>query len=205
MLQYSCPEKRRQALRGRNRPRDIRAEVHQGALAPTRQPSFGANSFAALDHRAMPPKIPGSGAEPQLNLLPLFLLLFLLRPLDAAARPLPDRGREELLGIKGLSADTYYVQAQDQLPHHRDQGTRPALGMPPLLHFIPCHDIGFLHPAHGRKEQPTSYGARPAFGDLQLPLMTPAAAFLELRVTKHPFRLRYRTGLYGASAFAPLQ
>ena len=33
MLQFDCPEKRRQALRGRNLPRDIRAEVRQGALA----------------------------------------------------------------------------------------------------------------------------------------------------------------------------
>ena len=33
MLDYLCPEKRRQALRGRNLPRDIRAEVRQGALA----------------------------------------------------------------------------------------------------------------------------------------------------------------------------
>jgi hypothetical protein len=33
MLQYVYPEKRRQALRGRNLPRDIRAEVRQGALA----------------------------------------------------------------------------------------------------------------------------------------------------------------------------
>ena len=30
MLQYRCPEKRKQALRGRNLPRDIRAEVRQG-------------------------------------------------------------------------------------------------------------------------------------------------------------------------------
>ena len=33
MLQFDCPEKRRQALRGRNLPRDIRAEVRQGAVA----------------------------------------------------------------------------------------------------------------------------------------------------------------------------
>ena len=33
MLQFKCPEKRRQALRGRNLPRDIRAEVRQGAVA----------------------------------------------------------------------------------------------------------------------------------------------------------------------------
>jgi hypothetical protein len=33
MLQFDCPEKRKQALRGRNLPRDIRVEVRQGALA----------------------------------------------------------------------------------------------------------------------------------------------------------------------------
>jgi hypothetical protein len=36
MLQFKHPEKRRQALRGRNLPRDIRAEVRQGAQASKR-------------------------------------------------------------------------------------------------------------------------------------------------------------------------
>ena len=66
MLPLSCPKKRRQALRGRNLPRDIRAEVRQG-VSGSRAIYILGSHFFALGHRVMPLKIPGFGAEPQVN------------------------------------------------------------------------------------------------------------------------------------------
>jgi hypothetical protein len=98
MLQYYWPEKRKQALRGRNLPGISGPSVRQGARASEGHPSSEARLFPCLGHVAMPPKNPGVWGEAPTQTLCRFVLPWLLRP---RRTPLPTSGENKRFASNG--------------------------------------------------------------------------------------------------------
>ena len=119
MLDYLCPEKRRQALRGRNLPRDIWAEVRQGVPGPGALLILRGQLFASpLDTELCLRKSRGLGRSPNSNVL-LFLLL---PPADTASSTttLATLLGKEPSRIEWLVAHAHGVQPHRQFSHHRN-------------------------------------------------------------------------------------
>ena len=107
--------------------------------------------FLPLDTLPCLPKSRGLGRSPSSNLLPL-LPLGSCSSLLAARERFPTAAEKSRPRIERFFAHAQGVQAQGQLPHHRDQGPLAAFGTLAFLDF----DTSPRHPGFGPVASPQS-------------------------------------------------